>query len=248
VLTCELVFFYFQSKNFRYIISILLLQLFSWLWFVAPVVAANANKDTSPPRILHEVVVHATFGTQIEIIAKFQDESPIFEPKILFRRVGELEYTPLDLKSKADGRWHGMIPAVFVTRDIEYFLEAFDVWGNGPSRHGSPEKPHLIKVSAQNEASQQGIGPKLITPEQSISGENPTLNINDVPAVHAETKSDSITKKWWFWTILVVVAGGTTFGVLCGLHTQGLCAAHGMGTPLTQVTLRLSGPDVRDGL
>src|SRR5262245_21843381 len=113
---------------------------------VPPVALGAGAPDTTAPRVLHEVVNKGTIGQNLELRVRLQDQSEIFEPKVYFRRVGELEYNTIDLVKGPKDEWVGLVPATFVTRDIEYFLEAYDIMGNGPSRHGGPDRPHLVKI------------------------------------------------------------------------------------------------------
>ena len=46
----------------------------------------------------------------------------------------------------AAGLYAVEVPAVLVTANLEYYLEAWDKLGNGPSRNGNPEHPHVVKL------------------------------------------------------------------------------------------------------
>lgn len=209
---------------------------------IAPASAAQVTRDVTAPRVLHEVVRTATLGTNIDIAVRFEDQSQIFEPKLYFRRVGEDTFNAIDLIVRGNGTWVGTIPASLVTRDLEYFLEAFDVLGNGPAWHGTQERPHFIKVVNQAVAEP----PKQIHTEQSGMGQAAgPMDSHELPPPVVERKSESVATKWWFWTIVVAVAAGATVGVLCVTHT-GICPA----APLTfsKVTVDVNGPDPRAGL
>lgn len=46
--------------------------------------------------------------------------------------------------------------------------------------------------------------------------------LTTIPMIGSSASSDSITNKWWFWTIIgVVVAGGTAAGVVLGVNKEG---------------------------
>lgn len=223
------------------------------LFHVALLPHAHAAPDTQAPRVLHAVVTKAVIGQNVDLKVQFQDESEIFEPKLYFRRVGELEYAAIDLTQGARGEWSGTIPATFVTRPIEYFLEAFDIMGNGPGRNGSPEKPHTINVVTRIEPTQtpqDPVGPRRIDPNPvgTPSGGGGTLQPVGVTETAAVTTP--VYKKWWFWTIMVLLVGGAAAGATIG----GLCASGaefcqgGQSGPPTSVTVRLVGPDPRTGL
>src|SRR4051812_12025217 len=82
------------------------------------VFAAAVAADTQPPRVLHEVVTKGVIGQNLDVKVRLQDQSDIFEPKVYFRRVGELEYNAVDLVKGVKDEWSGSIPATFVTRDL----------------------------------------------------------------------------------------------------------------------------------
>ena len=209
---------------------------------VVPVSAEPAPRDVTAPRVLHEVVRTATLGTNIDVVVRFEDQSQIFEPKLYFRRVGEDTFNAIDLIVRGNGKWVGTIPASLVTRDLEYFLEAFDVFGNGPAWHGTQERPHFIKVVSQAVAEP----PKQIHTEQSGMGQAAEpMSTHELPPPVVEKRSESVASKWWFWTIIVVVAGGATFGALCLTHT-GICPA--TQASFSKVTIDVSAPDLRGGL
>jgi hypothetical protein len=204
--------------------------------------AAPGARDVTPPRVLHEIVRTASLGNNIDILVRFEDQSQIFEPKLYFRRVGEDLFNAIDLIVRGNGTWVGTIPGSVVTRDLEYFLEAFDVFGNGPSWHGTQEHPHFIKVLQQGAAEP----PKQIHTERSGMGQAAEpMATQALPTPVVEVHSESVVTKWWFWTIVVVAVGGISVGVLCATHT-GICPS----TPVTfsKVTIDVTGPDLRDGL
>ncbi len=203
----------------------------------------HAAPDTAAPRVLHAVVQKGVIGQNIEVRVQFQDQSEIFEPKLYFRRVGELEYAAIDLVQGARGEWIGTIPATFVTRDIEYFLEAFDIMGNGPGRNGSPEKPHLTKIVTHLSPSEQQ--PRNV--QQPVSGQ--PQRYQQPAVVEAAPPPVPVYKAWWFWTVLIGGGGaiaGVTVGVLAA--TGNLPGVAGPTGPITSVTLDVRAPDPRTGL
>ena len=210
---------------------------------------AMAAPDTAAPRVLHAVVQKGAIGQNIEVRVQFQDQSEIFEPKLYFRRVGELEYAAIDLSQGAKGEWVGTIPATFVTRDLEYFLEAFDIMGNGPGRNGSPEKPHNIKIVTRMDPVPDQ--PRVIQqPPQTAVGQGTLNNGGNLTQAATVEPPTPVYKKWWIWTIIVVgtaaVATGATLGVMA-VNKSGPFAENG-GGPITEVTIDVRGPDPRTGL
>ncbi len=108
---------------------------------------AFAEDDTQAPTIIHHTEEQEyPLQQSIEVIAEIRDNSGIFEPRVYYRLVGSKDYSSVDMVLKND-KHVGAIPGYIVTGSIEYYIEAFDVNGNGPAREGSPETPHILKVS-----------------------------------------------------------------------------------------------------
>lgn len=217
---------------------------------------ALAAPDTTAPRVLHAVVSKGVIGQNLELRVEFQDQSDIFEPKLYFRRVGELEYNAIDLVAGAKGQWTGTIPATFVTRDIEYFLEAFDIMGNGPGRNGSPEKPHTVKIVTRIDPVEQPKEPKQPPPDTgkpdkhtgpiAPSGGNVVITPNP-PAV------TPVYQRPWFIAVMVVGAvaiasGAVIVGTYAGCGTVFCTTPPPPPPPPGTVTVRITGPDPRTGL
>src|SRR5262249_47471690 len=115
--------------------------------------------------ILHGAVERAAPGRSIAIEAHYRGPSGVFNPILHFRRIGSAEFTALTMAElPADaatppapepgaiigkggtGRFVAEIPSAFATGDVEYYLEAMDQQGNGPSFDGSREHPHVVRV------------------------------------------------------------------------------------------------------
>jgi hypothetical protein len=122
---------------------------------LAALLAAGAARaaDTAAPVITHTPVTHAKPGP-LKISAKVEDESRIF-PQVFFRHAttGPFE-PPLDLKkaksSKDETRdskshYEVLIPAK--AGALDYYIECYDEYGNGPARAGTPEAPNHVDVS-----------------------------------------------------------------------------------------------------
>jgi hypothetical protein len=65
---------------------------------------------------------------------------------VMFRHSGEKDYKSLPMGNIGADDYTATIPAAMVTSDLEYYLEAFDRYGNGPSRSGSPNVPYAMRV------------------------------------------------------------------------------------------------------
>lgn len=112
--------------------------------------------DTAPPQIVHEPCEAFQKGVAYEVVARFYDESPIFDPKVVFRR-GKRKWQNRPFKRQGDNNnFVALIPAKFLKKgNIEYFIEAFDENGNGPARYGSTDAPVLLSLSLEASTCQQ---------------------------------------------------------------------------------------------
>lgn len=116
---------------------------------VVPKPAAKEAADTAGPAIQHTPVAQATLNQEVRFEAEIDDPAGVFEPMIYWRLLGGGTYFQAAMEGKLGTRsYSGVIPASKVTGDIEYFLEAYDKLGNGPSRSGSAEKPLVVKAAS----------------------------------------------------------------------------------------------------
>jgi hypothetical protein len=107
--------------------------------------AAARADDTSPPVITHTPVSRGEKGKQTPVFAKVTDESKIF-PQVFFRFGPASAYEkPIDMKQVKGQRnqWGANLPAP-PGNVIEYYIEAYDEFGNGPARAGDPDRPFRI--------------------------------------------------------------------------------------------------------
>jgi hypothetical protein len=99
--------------------------------------------DTAPPVIKHSGVAKAIKGESVTISAQMEDESEIFAPTLYFRYPGGRGYSSMAMTRRGDE----FVASVTATADIEYWIEAYDEFGNGPAREAGPDKPHKITVT-----------------------------------------------------------------------------------------------------
>jgi hypothetical protein len=102
----------------------------------------------APPAITHTAVTQATKNTAIEINARLVGDTGVSSPTVMFRRVGEKDYKALPMGNIGGDDYTATVPAQMATADIEYYVEAFDKYQNGPGRSGAPGVPYVIKVLA----------------------------------------------------------------------------------------------------
>ena len=118
--------------------------------FILSLVWTNANAgepeppepNPSGPTILHDPVTTAPTGQPIRVRADITDPDGVFAPAVYVRAQGSDRYVSIPMKLE-DGVYAAVVPAELVVQDLEYFVEAFDELGNGPSRRGTPEAPLL---------------------------------------------------------------------------------------------------------
>lgn len=106
----------------------------------APLVA---RADDQPPIIKHNPVAKATRGDTLTISAVIDDESAIFAPTLYYRYAGAKGYTNVTMSRKGDS----YAATITATADVDYWVEAWDELGNGPSRDGSPDRPFKVTVA-----------------------------------------------------------------------------------------------------
>jgi hypothetical protein len=100
----------------------------------------------APPAITHTAVTQATKGQSIELNARLVGDTGVKDPAVMFRHAGEKEYKALPMGNVGGDNYTATVPRHMASADIEYYLEAFDKYGNGPGRSGAPNVPYTIKV------------------------------------------------------------------------------------------------------
>ena len=154
--------------------------------------AAARADDTSPPVISHTPVSRGDKGKQTPVFAKITDESKIF-PQIFLRfGPGSAYEKPIDMKpvKGQKNQWGGNLlsPPGNV---LEYYIEVYDEFGNGPARAGDPDRPFRVD-----------FGPPQTAQEQ------PTLPLPAVPRSGGDGRGGG---RLWTWLV-----GGTGLGLLTG--------------------------------
>jgi len=153
--------------------------------------AAARGDDTNPPVIAHTPVARGEQGKQTPVFARITDESKIF-PQVFFRFGPSSGYEkPIDLKPVKGQRsqWGANLPPP-AGNVIEYYIEAYDEFGNGPARAGDPDRPFRIE-----------FGPVQIA--------EPTLPL---PAGGPPSRGGGLGGgRLWTW-----LAGGAGVGLLTG--------------------------------
>jgi hypothetical protein len=98
--------------------------------------------DTSMPQIVHEPCSEFERGKAFSIMARFEDESSLFEPKVIYRAKAGARWKSVALeKVSGSETFQATISVADLRGSLDYFIEVFDEYGNGPARMGDPETP-----------------------------------------------------------------------------------------------------------
>ena len=103
--------------------------------------------DEAAPKIIHTPISKARSGQAFEISAQIIDESGLFEPTVYYRAVGQKKFTGVPMSGSGPNQV-ASLPEAAMHGDVEYFIEAYDVNGNGPGRFASEASPQKISVIA----------------------------------------------------------------------------------------------------
>jgi hypothetical protein len=101
----------------------------------------------APPAITHAALTQALKGKPLELNARLVGETGVQGATVMFRRAGEREYRSLPMGNIGADDYTATIPASMTSTDLEYYVEAYDQYGNGPARSGSPNVPYALRLS-----------------------------------------------------------------------------------------------------
>lgn len=115
----------------------------------AIVAAQPAWADDEPPVIEHTPITSATTGEQVTITARITDESEIFPPAVTYRPVGSRSTKAVNMTArKSAGKAEYFDAKLNIDSSVEYWIEVYDEFGNGPAVSGSSSRPHLIEATS----------------------------------------------------------------------------------------------------
>jgi hypothetical protein len=191
---------------------------------------AASGGDTTPPKITHTAVDEAPAGKVLTVSATITDESEIFEPTLYYRAAGTKRFLSASMSKGAGSVYTATIPEVAMTGVVEYFIEAYDVNGNGPARFASDKVPHKIKTRSESvkvaeakpEPKPAETKPAEVKPAETKPAE-PAVATTGTPA-GVERKSESRGKIIRIAGIAIagVGAGGLVAGTVLGLKSKSL--------------------------
>jgi len=143
---------------------------------IAQALPAQA-RDRKGPEIRHAPITDAELGEPIKVRAALFDTAGIFEATLYYRATGESEFFHATLVDSGSD-YVATIPAEIVKGDVEYFVEAYDKNGNGPSRVGSPTEPLRISISregtaaaAETKTAPEPVSSPVVEPAEELPGE-----------------------------------------------------------------------------
>lgn len=118
-----------------------MIRLLLTVLVTAAALPAIADDDVTPPELaLVREPRPESDGGPFVVEARIRDESGVFAPAVLWRLPGNTRFVDAALEERGSV-WRALVPAPATAGGIEFFIEAFDLVGNGPSRIGSPEAP-----------------------------------------------------------------------------------------------------------
>jgi hypothetical protein len=181
--------------------------------FALLLASAVRAEDTAAPLIEHKPVTSTERGAKyVEIFARITDQSKFF-PQVFYRYGSGSFEKPLDMKP-VKGKKDEYGAAVPVKGDlVEYYIEAYDEYGNGPGRAGDPEKPYRVDTTGEGGAvaaapPAPAPAPKKVEPPPPAP---PPVRRVPPPAAATATARAPSGGRTWTW-----VVGGTGLGMLTG--------------------------------
>lgn len=204
--------------------------------------------DTLMPSIVHEGCVEFSPGQSFVIWARFEDESQLFDPKVIYRTGPNRPWTPIPLiKEPGTEDFKAVIPAHELGKTLEYFIEVFDEFGNGPARMGSPDAPLRVMASASPAPCQQiPLQSSLVTVDsRSVQGGGfpglvlPTQGTQvQKPVGRCQQKDRPLyCEQWLWWTVSGVVLTGGALGTYFAVKQSQKKGPKGIDSVILSVTV-----------
>jgi len=219
--------------------------------------AAHAD-DILMPSITHEACTQYAKAHAFDIVAQFQDDSQLFDPKVMYKTRSNSNWRSVAFKKEAGrANFVAHIPAKNLQGPLEYFIEVFDEYGNGPARMGSPDNPIRVTPSRSPAACTQV--PQMNEPLVMVTGSQPGGNSTNAttaspigaptpvggttpaaPQSTCERRDRPLYCEGWLWgTLGVVVLGGA------GVAGYLVFGGSNNKTPVTRdsINLTVTAPD-----
>ena len=110
---------------------------------------ALSGMDQQPPVIEHQPVAQIESGTVLVVKAEVRDSTGVNEVNLYFRQTGEDVYrSEKMIKGSGDDFQFALAVDIVQEPGVEYYIEAYDVLGNGPATMGTADGPMIVTVIA----------------------------------------------------------------------------------------------------
>jgi hypothetical protein len=110
---------------------------------------ARTKKDDAPPEIQTVTVFPVKEGVSLDFMVEATDPSGVSAVRVQYRVRGGKTWGVLPLTPSSPTQFAGALPPIAaLPPGIEYYVEAWDRAGNGPSHLGSADKPRFVEVHA----------------------------------------------------------------------------------------------------
>jgi hypothetical protein len=117
-------------------------------------ISSSARAETPGPTVNHQVISRVKPGSPVEFHALITSNSAsaVFNPVLYFRTKGASHFSRISLEPVANTPhlFSTIVAKELVIADFDYYLEAYDEDGNGPSQVGNDKAP--LHVLVTNEA------------------------------------------------------------------------------------------------
>lgn len=110
------------------------------------------QKDEQAPVIHHLILSRAQRGKRVLIKAEIIDRSAIASASLYYRPWDQDTYVKMDMDCVEGVHYMGEIPEyVMIGKGVEYYMSAFDQYGNGPGYSGTAIRPHRLGFEAEKQ-------------------------------------------------------------------------------------------------
>src|SRR5437016_1259770 len=131
----------------------------------------------APPAITHAALTQALKGKPVEINARLVGDTGVQGAAVMFRHAGDKDYKTLPMGNIGGDDYTATIPAAMTTSDLEYYVEAFDQYGNGPARSGAPNVPYALRIMDPAPAAVPAPAPVALGAQKRTLDEEPERTI-----------------------------------------------------------------------
>ena len=164
----------------------------------APPATVVLQRKGAPPAIAHTALTQALRSQPVELMARMDGDTGVSGAAVLFRHVGEREFKSLPMGNIRGDEYSATVPASIVTDDLEYYIEAYDKFGNGPARSAGPNNPYRLAVGAPTVRVSAAAREAMQTQHGEDAGRNTILGIGlDAGAFAGGGFTLLVRPFWW---------------------------------------------------